>query len=181
MKKILSLFLFVSIIFSANSQTEFWDTIINAGSTSADYGYSITTDSDKNIFITGSYNLTANFGDSTLTSRGSTDAFIAKLNPAGDALVYLGLAGDGPAEREAEVSSTLSGALEGFSNLFNAAPSGEFAVFLGQGRLLGGGVVGQTISMLVTDRRPDEMPPMQRIFETHRVGNGSIANYCATA
>ena len=87
----------------------------------------------------------------------------------GDAQVYLGLAGDGPAEREAEVSTTLSSALEGFSNLFKAAPSGEFAVFLGQGRLLGGGVVGQTISMLVTDRVPDELLPMLAYIVIHEV------------
>jgi Domain of unknown function (DUF4114)/Beta-propeller repeat len=49
------------------------------GGVSTDLGTGIATDGKSNIYATGGFENTATFGDTTLTSAGSTDAFIVKL------------------------------------------------------------------------------------------------------
>ncbi|GCL35376.1 FG-GAP repeat-containing protein [Sphaerospermopsis reniformis] len=49
------------------------------GSTSLDLGIGITTDGKGNIYATGGFSDTATFGNTSLTSAGSIDAFIVKL------------------------------------------------------------------------------------------------------
>jgi Secretion system C-terminal sorting domain len=53
------------------------------GSTGDDSAYSITTDRSSNILIAGSFKNTINFGSTTLTSSGGSDAFFVKLNASG--------------------------------------------------------------------------------------------------
>jgi hypothetical protein len=53
------------------------------GGTSDDIGYSITTDKSSNIIIVGSFKNSINFGGTTLTSAGGSDAFFVKLNSNG--------------------------------------------------------------------------------------------------
>ncbi len=53
------------------------------GNTGGDYGYGITSLSDGCAIVTGSFQGTASFGDTTLTSAGEEDVFIAKLNVDG--------------------------------------------------------------------------------------------------
>ncbi|MCA9664935.1 MAG: SBBP repeat-containing protein [Myxococcales bacterium] len=53
------------------------------GSTSSDYGYGVAVDNAGNVAITGSFYNTINFGGSTLTSKGSIDAFVASFTSAG--------------------------------------------------------------------------------------------------
>lgn len=58
---------------------------VKAGGIGADRGYSVRTDMDGNIFITGYYNLSADFGTITLTANaGSQDIFVAKLDAGGN-------------------------------------------------------------------------------------------------
>jgi len=84
--------------------------------------------------------------------------------------VQIGLAGAGPQARAGEVVELLRSALAAFTDLHQAPPpGGELAVFLGQGRLLGGGVIGNTISMLVEDEVPDALLPMLAYLVTHEV------------
>lgn len=47
-------------------------------------GYSIATDSSGNSHVTGVFEATSSFGDTTLNSRGSNDIFIARLDGNGD-------------------------------------------------------------------------------------------------
>lgn len=57
--------------------------IISAGGTGADMGQDIAIDNSGNIYITGSYTGTTQFGAINKTSVGSTDIFIAKYNSSG--------------------------------------------------------------------------------------------------
>ncbi|MEZ4902449.1 MAG: SBBP repeat-containing protein [Spirosomataceae bacterium] len=55
----------------------------SAGGTSSDYGEGITIDSSGNVYVTGSYQGTATFGNTTFTSVGLRDIFIVKYNGSG--------------------------------------------------------------------------------------------------
>jgi hypothetical protein len=58
-----------------------------AGGTRDDHGWGITTDDSGNVIVTGYFgSQPATFGDTTLTSEGSFDIFIAKYDSAGDFL-----------------------------------------------------------------------------------------------
>lgn len=54
-----------------------------AGGTSSDYGNAISVDAGGNVYIFGEFSSTATFGSVTLSSAGSTDVFISKLDPSG--------------------------------------------------------------------------------------------------
>jgi len=56
-----------------------------AGGSSYDYGYGITSLSDGSSIVTGEFSGTASFGDTTLSSAGGEqdDVFIARLSPNG--------------------------------------------------------------------------------------------------
>ena len=77
----------------------------------------------------------------------------------GDAAIHMGLTGTGPLARGDELVAILSTALGAFTDLHEASPVGDLAVFLARGRILGGGVMGQTISILVVDEVSDEFMP----------------------
>ena len=57
-----------------------WQWTINAGGSSADFGFGISIDVNGNSYITGSFGGIATFGGTTITSSGFTDIFVAKLN-----------------------------------------------------------------------------------------------------
>jgi hypothetical protein len=54
------------------------------GGTSGDFIRSLTIDKDGNIYITGEYSSTANFGGQNLTSSGQYDVFTAKYDKTGN-------------------------------------------------------------------------------------------------
>jgi hypothetical protein len=53
------------------------------GGTSADVPTALCVDASNNIFLTGSFFLSVNFGGGVLTSAGQNDIFLLKLTPAG--------------------------------------------------------------------------------------------------
>src|SRR5512134_278321 len=54
------------------------------GDTLDDYGQSVAVDASANVFVTGYFRLTVNFGGSDLVSAGSdADIFVAKFNASG--------------------------------------------------------------------------------------------------
>ena len=53
------------------------------GDTSADFGYGIAVDSSSNVYITGYFNETVDFGGGDITSVGNQDIFVLKLNSSG--------------------------------------------------------------------------------------------------
>jgi hypothetical protein len=57
---------------------------VSAGGTTQDQGLEIALDSNGNVCVTGIYRGTASFGSTTLTSYGSSDIFVAKLDNAGN-------------------------------------------------------------------------------------------------
>lgn len=60
-----------------------WLWASRAGGSSADYAKGIVLDYYGNIYITGYYNGTATWGTTSLTSSGSSDIYVAKLNSSG--------------------------------------------------------------------------------------------------
>ncbi|MDP2384734.1 MAG: T9SS type A sorting domain-containing protein [Bacteroidota bacterium] len=80
MKKLLLLPLTL-ISFAINAQITLWSQ--RAGGTVAETAESITTDKYGNSYITGSFSGTTVIGLDTLTSLGSTDAYIAKIDKDG--------------------------------------------------------------------------------------------------
>ena len=63
------------------SGTYVWAT--QAGGTSGDYGYAVSTLSDGSAIVTGGFQGTATFGSTTLTSAGSSDVFVTKIDASG--------------------------------------------------------------------------------------------------
>lgn len=55
-----------------------------AGGTSLERGQGIAVDGGGNVYITGSFQGTANFGATSITSSGSDDIFVAKYNSGGN-------------------------------------------------------------------------------------------------
>ena len=77
--------LFATTIFAQNANFE-W--AVSMGGNYIDYGYSITTDDSGNVYTTGSFSGTVDFdpgaGTLNLTSAGSDDIFVQKLDPNGN-------------------------------------------------------------------------------------------------
>jgi hypothetical protein len=61
-----------------------WLWAINCGSNGTEYGRSICIDDSANVYLTGSFSSTAEFGSVNLTSSGVSDIFVAKIDAEGD-------------------------------------------------------------------------------------------------
>ena len=66
------------------------------GGTGVDDSYSVAVDGDSNVYASGSFTGTVDFGAGNVTSAGSSDVFVVKLNSAGQAVVAPGGGGTPP-------------------------------------------------------------------------------------
>jgi hypothetical protein len=69
------------------------------GGTQNDRGYGVDVDGQGNVWVSGSFRDSANFGIVSLVSAGQTDGFIAKVDPSGNVQFAKRLFGSGKAER----------------------------------------------------------------------------------
>lgn len=75
-----SLDIFVAKLNSAGS----WQWVRNAGGTGWDSGYGIDVDKSGNVYLVGNFSSSsADFGTYKLSSKGSSEVFVAKLNSSG--------------------------------------------------------------------------------------------------
>ncbi len=61
-----------------------WLWAVSAGGTDYEWEWDIALDTNGNIYVIGYFKGTAQFGNTTLTSQGDSDVFVAKLNTDGD-------------------------------------------------------------------------------------------------
>ena len=120
---------------------------IGIGSTANDRGYAIYSDNTGNAFVTGNFQGTADFdpgpGVFNLSSAGSTDAFILKLNPQGNMQFALRVGGPS-SDKGTAISSDLNGNIlcagdfmstadfDPSSNVFNMSSAGFNDIYLVQ-------------------------------------------------
>lgn len=68
-----------------NAQTPTWQWATQAGGTgSSTYGEAVDIDAQANVYVTGNFTGTANFGSTPITSYGSNDIFTAKYDALGN-------------------------------------------------------------------------------------------------
>jgi hypothetical protein len=75
--------------------TQSFDWAVSAGGTSEDVGRGIATGAAGNSYVTGSFYGPATFGSTELTSIGSRDVFVAKVDSAGQVLWAASAGGQG--------------------------------------------------------------------------------------
>ncbi|HAF67779.1 MAG TPA: hypothetical protein DCL16_01555, partial [Acidimicrobiaceae bacterium] len=82
----------VLVVVGWGSSASAWDTTagkdtnygsITFGGTGTDFGRGVAVDGSGNVYTTGNFQDTVNFGGGNVTSAGSYDAFVTKLNAAG--------------------------------------------------------------------------------------------------
>ena len=84
MKRLLSILLFITLSFLLFAQAPEWLWAESAGGNNYDGGSGISTDGDGNVYVTGNFSGTASFGSFNLTSSGSSDIFVAKMDANGN-------------------------------------------------------------------------------------------------
>ncbi|MBN4071196.1 SBBP repeat-containing protein, partial [Crocinitomix catalasitica] len=99
MKKFYLAFLMGPLSIASISNAASLDWAISVGGTNTDVGSSISTDSYGNVYVTGNYEGTVDFdsgaGTTNLTSNGSSEIFIMKLNVDGDLIWAKSVGGTG--------------------------------------------------------------------------------------
>jgi hypothetical protein len=109
------------------------------GGSDWDWGYGIAVDSSGSAYVTG-YTYSSDFpavvGPDTSFNGGYIDAFVAKVNPAGTALVYSGFLGGSGYDWGYSI------AVDSFGNAYvtGGTDSSDFPAVVGPGKSLNGGV-----------------------------------------
>jgi PKD repeat protein len=99
------------------AQTPEWLWAVGAGGIGEDSGYDITIDSAGNLYVTGYYFETSNFGPFTLVSSGGADIFAAKIDTSGNFIWAVSAGGtSGDYGREIAVDGAGNIYLNGYFN-----------------------------------------------------------------
>ena len=80
----------------------------SAGGETADNGVDAAVDSSGNVYVTGFFQGTANFGSGNITSAGSTDIYVLKLNSSGT-FQWVYTAGGGGSDNGKGIAVDISG------------------------------------------------------------------------
>ena len=80
-----------------------WVWAKNAGGISYDHGCGLKVDSESNVYVTGDFYYTANFGSHAITSNSSIDVFLAKIDVNGN-WVWVNRAGGNQLDQVGEVA-----------------------------------------------------------------------------
>ena len=83
----------------AHAQAPAWQTALTIGGGNDIYATATATGASGDVFVAGAFLGTANFGSFSLTSAGSTDAFVAKWSAASNTFVWARRAGGTGADR----------------------------------------------------------------------------------
>ena len=143
------------------SQQFDWTSV--CGSWAYDYGYGITTDNSGCVYVTGKFELNANFSGVALSSRGNHDMFLAKYSSAGSLLWIKscgGIYGDYSTAIALNGSYLyVAGEIEGYGNLitFDDSPQtlqvcGDNDVFLAKYDLNGSLIWAQSAGGFQSDK-----------------------------
>lgn len=140
------------------------------GGTSPDLGKSSCTDSSGNVYVTGCFSGTVDFGDGTVTSSGASDVFILKYNANGDlqwVKTFGGLSGVTYSDQGFSIYTDpsgnvyITGEVYGSVDFGGGASSGVYDAFIVKyssdgayqwGRRFGNNYYGSTIKSLCTDK-----------------------------
>jgi len=136
MKKKLITLLFLSFSILLFAQAPDWQWVAQAGGSSGNYGYCIATDDNGNSYVTGSSIGTATFGSYSITSSGSNDVFVAKIDANGNWLWVSSAGGDIAIGRKIATddngNSYVTGTFRGTATFgsYSITSSGLFDVFV---------------------------------------------------
>ncbi|MEX2483797.1 MAG: T9SS type A sorting domain-containing protein [Brumimicrobium sp.] len=106
---------FYSLLFiflSSNVLSQDWEWVVSEGGVGEDSKYSadVITDSSGNVYVTGSFEATATFCNTSVTAYGGEDIFIAKYDSQGSCLWFVN-AGGGTNDRGYAIDIDLNGHL----------------------------------------------------------------------
>ncbi len=104
-------------IYIAKCNSSGWLWAQSAGGSGGDVGTSIAVDASSNVYISGSFSSTANFGSASVSSNGGNDIYVAKYNSSGTFQWVQSAGGAG-----SDISQSI--AVDGSGNLYI---SGQFA------------------------------------------------------
>ncbi len=87
MRKILTSILMLSFLLTIQSTAQNWQWAQSAGGLDVDFGSSVSTDANGNVYVTGTFTSPViTFGSTTLTNAGYANIFIVKYNSSGNVL-----------------------------------------------------------------------------------------------
>ncbi len=95
----------------------------------------------------------------------------------GNAFVRLGLGGESVRSQADFFKSIVTRYLDQYGNLFGGPPSANMVLLASEGRLLGGGVMGSSISMLFDSQLTQNMLPLAHYITTHEMYHLWNANF----
>lgn len=147
-----------------------WLWAVSFGGLGADAGKDIVSDNQGNLYVTGTFSGSVDFGAQTLTSHGGTDIFVLKLNPSG--LPLAAVRGGGDAE------DTAGG--------LNILPNGDLALcagfrsnaLFGERPFISQGESDILVARLDTSLHWEEVLSVGWIYEDCPTGISSDASGC---